>query len=116
MSAVGQKRKLSARFTACAAAAVNQEDAASDPRWDHSARRVVAEGGLRSISTALRCTLMFVSVGAQMKRREFLAGVLPVAVVPPAWAQQPAMPVVGCLNFGTPDPSSASLSALRVGL
>src|SRR5262245_57850774 len=48
-----------------------------------------------------------------MKRRELLAGFLPGAVVPHAWAQQPAMPVVGCLNFADPSPAQA---ALRVGL
>src|SRR5262245_28454500 len=51
-----------------------------------------------------------------MKRRDLLAGLLPVAVVPHAWAQQPAMPVVGFLFLTTPETTARSLRAVHAGL
>src|SRR5262245_28680777 len=51
-----------------------------------------------------------------MKRRELLGGLLPAAVVPPVWAQQPAMPVVGFLTLGSPEAMAPLLAAFHAGL
>jgi putative tryptophan/tyrosine transport system substrate-binding protein len=52
-----------------------------------------------------------------MKRREFIAGLGGTVAWPfVARAQQPAMPVVGYLSYGTPDQTSNYVSAFRRGL
>jgi putative ABC transport system substrate-binding protein len=50
-----------------------------------------------------------------MKRRDLLAGLLPVAVAPLARAQQPAMPVVGVLSATSTEVFSR-VPGLRSGL
>jgi putative tryptophan/tyrosine transport system substrate-binding protein len=50
-----------------------------------------------------------------MRRREFIAGLGSAAACPVvARAQQPALPVIGCLFPGSPDPGG--LAAYRTGL
>jgi putative ABC transport system substrate-binding protein len=52
-----------------------------------------------------------------MRRREFIAGLGSAAVLPmPAWAQQPAIPVIGYLSAGSPDVFAERLRAFRQSL
>jgi putative ABC transport system substrate-binding protein len=52
-----------------------------------------------------------------MRRREFIAGLGSVAAwPPPAWAQKPAMPVVGFLSAEWPDQFADRLRVFREGL
>jgi len=52
-----------------------------------------------------------------MRRRDFIAGLGSAGVWPlAAWAQQPAVPVVGFLNAGTPEGNAKIVVAFRKGL
>src|ERR1700686_1781370 len=52
-----------------------------------------------------------------MRRRDFIAGIAGAAVWPlEARGQQPAMPVVGILQPGPPEPNASLLAAFRKGL
>jgi len=52
-----------------------------------------------------------------MRRREFIAGLGSAAAWPVvAWAQQPAIPVVGFLNSGSPGGYASRVAAFRQGL
>jgi putative ABC transport system substrate-binding protein len=52
-----------------------------------------------------------------MKRRTFLAGIGAAAICPrAAWAQQPAMPVIGFLNVASPEGYTNYVAAFRDGL
>jgi putative tryptophan/tyrosine transport system substrate-binding protein len=52
-----------------------------------------------------------------MKRREFIAGLGSAAAWPvAAWAQQPAVPVIGYLSSGPAQPNDPNVSAFRTGL
>ena len=52
-----------------------------------------------------------------MRRRAAIALMGATSIAwPPAWAQQPAMPVVGYLGATTPEPSAPFLSAVHAGL
>ena len=51
------------------------------------------------------------------RRREFIAGLAGAAAWPvTAWAQQPAMPVIGLLHPASPDTLANRLRGLRQGL
>ena len=53
----------------------------------------------------------------RLRRREFIAGLGgAVTWLLPAWAQQPAMPVIGFLNPRSPDESAHLVAAFRRGL
>ena len=52
----------------------------------------------------------------KMRRREFIALLSVVAWPRAARAQQPAMPVVGFLHSGSPQPYSRLVAAFRRGL
>jgi putative tryptophan/tyrosine transport system substrate-binding protein len=52
-----------------------------------------------------------------MKRRQFIAGLGSAAAWPlAAWAQRPALPVVGFLHDGTPDDYAGAIEGFRQGL
>jgi putative tryptophan/tyrosine transport system substrate-binding protein len=53
-----------------------------------------------------------------MRRRDFIKGIAGSATVRPltARAQQPAMPVIGCLNNSSPDAYAPFVAAFRQGL
>jgi putative ABC transport system substrate-binding protein len=56
-------------------------------------------------------------MSAKLKRREFITFVGAAAVWPVvARAQQPAMPVVGYLQLGSPEPNAKHVAAFREGL
>jgi hypothetical protein len=54
------------------------------------------------------------SCGSVMNSRRFIR--LPIAWPLPARAQQSAMPVIGFLNSGSPDPQGDRVRGLRQGL
>src|SRR5215203_2080600 len=64
----------------------------------------------------LRCCLLSRETG--MRRREFFAGLAGAAVAIPlaARAQQAAIPVVGVLNSGPPQPDGRTITAFKQGL
>jgi putative ABC transport system substrate-binding protein len=56
-------------------------------------------------------------MASYIRRRKFLATLGGAAVWPlAARAQQPAMPVIGYLNFGSPESDASRLTGLRRGL
>src|SRR5262245_15027460 len=64
------------------------------------------------------CAIFRRSTGAIMKRREFISLISGAAVAWPlaAWAQQPAMPVMGFLQSGTPGGTAHMTAAFHRGL
>jgi putative ABC transport system substrate-binding protein len=56
--------------------------------------------------------------GARMRRREFIGSLIGTAVAWPlaASAQQPAMPVIGCLNSSSPASSTYDVRGFHKGL
>ena len=52
-----------------------------------------------------------------MRRRDFIKGIVVSAAWPPvAWAQQPAMPIIGFLHSGSAVENAERLEAFRKGL